>query len=109
MSEKKQIKKDEIYLKLGSFKYVENMASTRGSATPNQFILWFENGQVFQSYKSIIAVKFNAFKSVDNPYYLGSDWEFSQTTGKYRNAFLNSNKKSIINDLKNGVAVLMED
>jgi len=101
--------KEQIYKKLGSFKRVDNILSNKGNHISNEFVLYYENGTIFQSYKSIIAVVFNTFKSVDNPYYLGVDWDYSKTTGKYRDIFLNSNKKTIEEDLKNGVAILIND
>ena len=105
---KKEMNKNEIYKKLGSFKCVENMTSSRRNEIPNQFILYFENGQMFQSYKSIIAVVFDTWKSKENPYYLGKDWDYSKTTGKYRNDFLNNTKKETLEDLKNEIAILIE-
>ena len=69
---------------------------------PNQFII--ENGKetYFQSYDSIIA------KVVDNDIYgdvIYLDkkyWNYSRTTSKYRNKFLNMTTKEIENHIKNG-------
>lgn len=44
-------------LNLGTFERVENMESKRGNDIPNQFILSYSNGSIFQSYSSIIAYK----------------------------------------------------
>ena len=64
---------------------VENMTSTRGNKVPNQFIITDNNGdEYFQSYKSIIA-KRSKGKIYLDAYY----WDYSATTGKYRNQFLN--------------------
>lgn len=62
---------------------VTNIANSRGRKVANQFII--ENGNVytFQSYNSIIAVV-----DFDNStIILGSDWNYSTTTSRYRNAF----------------------
>ena len=101
--------KNEIYKKLGNFKKVQNMLGNSGREIPNQFILYFDGGQVFQSYQSVIAVVFDSYISEETPYYIGSDWDYSRTTGKYRNDFLNRVKKDVKEDLKCGRAVLVED
>lgn len=99
------MEKSEIYKKLGSFIRVENMTGRTGDAVKNQFILKYENGEVFQSYESIIAV--NIWN--DNKYYIGKHWDYSTTTGKYRSEFLKCDKKELQKMLKNGRAVLVED
>lgn len=51
----------------------------------NQFEIYDDNGNVyFQSYQSIIAKKDRAGNVTLDEYY----WDFSTTTGKYRNQFL---------------------
>jgi len=72
---------------------VENMQSARGNDVPNQFIITDEasNTETFQSYDSVIAVK-----SYEGGYKVTLDratWDYSVTTGKYRNQFLGETKK----------------
>ena len=62
---------------------VTNMLSTRGNKVPNQFIINNNGEEYFQSYKSIIAKKSNGKIYLDNIF-----WDYSVTTGKYRNDFL---------------------
>lgn len=69
---------------------VRNMENTdyRGNthAVANQFVIETEEGSYFQSYQSIIA-----FDPADGrlPTVLdASKWDYSKTTGKYRNQFL---------------------
>ena len=75
---------------------IENMTSSRGNAVPNQFILReegrgalgnFISRTTFQSYNSVIAVKTvwedKTEVKLDERY-----WDYSKTTGKYRNDFL---------------------
>ena len=62
---------------------VENMTSTRGNAVPNQFIITDNGDEYFQSYKSIIAKRSKGKIYLDDYY-----WDYSVTTGKYRNEFL---------------------
>ena len=62
---------------------VENMTSARGNKVANQFIINSEEGCYFQSYNSII-VKIEGREVYLDKYY----WDYSVTTGKYRNDFL---------------------
>lgn len=80
-----------IIKKLGAFESVETMQSVNGNDVPNQFILHFEKGCLFQSYRSIIAVKLNGCDTV----YLSEHWDYSNTTNKYRNMFCNDNTTDI--------------
>ena len=50
----------------------------------NQFILYTPDGNYFQSYQSVIAFRANDGKITLDEYY----WDYSPTTGKYRNQFL---------------------
>lgn len=64
---------------------VENMTGARsGRAVPNQFIIYTPEGTYFQSYSSVIAHcdKDGAITLDENK------WDYSKTTGKYRNDFL---------------------
>ena len=63
-------------------------SATSGRDIPNQFIITTEDRKIFQSYDSIIAVKINMGNEKD---YITLDkiyWDYSRTTGKYRNQFL---------------------
>lgn len=67
---------------------VSNMTSPRsGSEVANQFIIETERGEVFQSYDSIIGVKERGQVTLDETY-----WDYSTTTGKYRNQWLDEKK-----------------
>lgn len=93
-----QIKKE-----LRGFGNVENMSSPNGNAVPNQFIIYCDNGRVFKSYNSIIAIV------LDGKTYLGEDWDYSQTTGKYRNMFLGETKEETERKIKSGEYILLEN
>ena len=55
---------------------------------PNQFLISTPDADYFQSYDSVIAMR------TENKIYLDVNyWDYSTTTGKYRNIFLNENKK----------------
>lgn len=67
---------------------VYNMESSRGNTVPNQFIIETDDGRFFQSYNSIIAfIPLDGKTVLDETY-----WDYSRTTGKYRNKFLGENK-----------------
>jgi len=69
---------------------VENLESSKGNKIANQFQIFAENGTYFQSYRSIIAfVPRGEGKTLLDSYY----WDYSKTTGKYRNLFLGESKK----------------
>lgn len=62
---------------------VENIEGNSGEVVKNQFIIRTADAVIFQSYSSIIAVW------QDRKLTLGCDWDYSTTTGKYRNMFIN--------------------
>ena len=77
---------------------VENMTSPNGNQVPNQFIIWTDKGKYFQSYRTIIA-----FIDNNNNVFLDKDsWDYSRTTGKYRNIFLGEKRDSTMYSIKIG-------
>lgn len=76
---------------------VENKTSNNGNSVPNQFIITEGSTRIFQSYNSVIArVDFDGV-TLDEKY-----WDYSTTTGKYRNIFLGENKKQTEAKIKSG-------
>jgi len=67
----------------GGLMKVENMTSARGNTIANQFIISDKGEEYFQSYESIIAKRSQGKIYLDEYY-----WDYSVTTGKYRNDFL---------------------
>ena len=63
---------------------VKQMMSNAGNYIANQFKLYTNKGVYFQSYDSIIALRDNKGQIYLDEYY----WDYSRTTGKYRNIFL---------------------
>jgi hypothetical protein len=80
---------------------VENMTSNKGNKIANQFIIYTDNGSIFQSYNSTI-VKIDSGKT----YLDESKWNYSTTTGKYRNIFLNENINATRKKIKSGEYIL---
>ena len=71
---------------------------------PNQFLIVAPEGHYFQSYTSLIA-----FRDNNNKIFLDvNKWDYSTTTGKYRNIFLNENKKLTQKKIKNNIYVLAD-
>lgn len=70
----------------------------RNGAVKNQFEITTPQGKIFQSYDSVIAFIPNEGKiQLDSKY-----WNYSVTTSKYRNQFLNEDKKSTQKKIDSG-------
>ena len=82
---------------------VQNMTSNSGNKIANQFIIYTDNGSIFQSYNSTI-VKIDSGKT----YLDESKWNYSTTTGKYRNIFLNENINATRKKIKSGEYILTD-
>jgi len=81
---------------------VQNMKSARGNTIANQFVITDGNKRVFQSYDSVIAViDYKAGQKVItlDEYY----WDYSRTTGKYRNQFLGENIAETRSKIESGI------
>lgn len=80
---------------------VENMISPRsGRPVANQFEIWTNEGIYFQSYNIVIA--FKGFANGKRIRILDDDWDYSRTTGKYRNQFLGETKKETQKKIDSG-------
>ena len=67
---------------------VRQMTGRTGRPVANQFLITTPEGVYFQSYKTVIAFREDSGKT-----WLDRDhWDYSVTTGKYRNHFLGMNK-----------------
>ena len=82
---------------------VQNLRSSKGNIIANQFEIRTETAVYFQSYRSII-VKVEGGKTYLDPIY----WDYSRTTGKYRNIFLNECKKETEQKIKQGTYILID-
>lgn len=81
---------------------VANMKSNKGNKIANQFVIDTDEGIYFQSYRSIIAFCSNNGKvTLDEKF-----WDYSTTTGKYRNQFLNEGIAETRKKIKSGIYVL---
>lgn len=64
---------------------------------PNQYVIKSDGARIFQSYDSIIALKTDGMVILDE-----NKWDYSRTTGKYRNKFLDENKADTERRIKEG-------
>ena len=86
---------------------VSNMTGHNGNKVANQFIIYDSEYTAFQSYNSII-VK-TCFEDGKRQVYLDNDkWDYSTTTGKYRNLFLGETKKETEAKIKAGIYKLAD-
>lgn len=84
---------------------VSNMASPRGGDVPNQFIIETPEGRYFQSYRSIVAfIPYGDGKTVLD----AKTWDYSTTTGKYRNQFLREDKRTTEKKIASGEYLLAD-
>ena len=93
---------------------VQNMTSNKGNKIANQFMVYDDNNnKYFQSYNSVI-VKISNFVKHENglplsTVYLDKKyWDYSVTTSKYRNIFLEETKKETQKKIDNGIYILTD-
>jgi hypothetical protein len=84
---------------------VEHIYNNNGNPVRNQFRITTNDGEFFQSYKSIIV--FLDFKS-GKTFLDENKWDYSVTTGKYRNLFLGETKRETEKKIKSGEYVLYD-
>lgn len=87
---------------LGNFQSVEQMEGKNGPVK-NQFIIQTDKGLVFQSYSTIIAAKLEGKRYLDS-----QSWDYSVTTGKYRNLFLGESKAETQKKIASGEYILCD-
>ena len=64
----------------------------------NQFVISDNGNTYFQSYNSIIVKR-----DINNKITLGNDWNYSKTTERYRNLFLNETTKETEKKIADGI------
>jgi len=83
---------------------VRNMINNNGNSIANQFEISTAEGIIFQSYNSIIAKIMNSGQVYLDENY----WDYSVTTGKYRNMFLLEKKKETQAKIDSGEYILTD-
>ena len=92
-------------MKITSFIGVEQMTSRSGNVVPNQTILSDMTGKTFVSYGSKIVYQSKDRASDGLPLDIIVDenyWDYSRTTGKYRNEFMNMGVQDVRDYIKEG-------
>lgn len=80
----KALRKEKVNIMSHTYFNTTNLEIPRtGRKVPNQFVTEIDNKVYFQSYQSLIAVIDNKEKTI----ILTPDWNYSNTTAKYRNEF----------------------
>lgn len=93
----RKITKKNLYKELGNFVSAKNALSRNGAGTaPNQFLIEFENGLLFQSYDSIVAGVTRKGKFVTDKH------DYSQTTNRFVGWFLGMTLDERRKAIKNG-------
>ena len=89
---------------------VENMISkSSGRPVANQFNIWDGSLVYFQSYSTIIVKIDRGNRDSGEQVYLDANkWDYSRTTGKYRNQFLGETKKETQAKIDSGEYVLTD-
>jgi len=97
---------------------VTQMTSSRtGSEVANQMIIETPEGKYFQSYRSIIAFIPEKADKQNNPFSTPPEWRikldekywnYSKTTGKYRNQFLGETKAETEQKIASGEYILTD-
>lgn len=90
-----------IINKLVKYKGTYKPLTKFGNETKNAKVVLFENGQILKCYDTIIAIK------LDKDIYLTEYWDYSTTTGYYRNGFLNETKKETLVKINNKIYKLI--
>ena len=78
---------------------VYNITNNNGNKVANQFIINDKNKETFQSYNSVIAVRNKKTDKITLDSYF---WDYSVTTGKYRNQFLGEGINETRKKIKDG-------
>ena len=77
---------------------VQNMTNNNYNTVPNQFTIEDKGNRYFQSYTTMIVKVDKKGQVFLDSYY----WDYSRTTSKYRNIFLNTDTKTIKANIKSG-------
>mgnify|MGYP001575724061 CR=1 FL=1 len=86
---------------------VSQFKNNRGVPVRNQFIIYSPNDTVLQSYDSAI-VKTTHEDGKRVVYLDEKYWNYSKTTGKYRNQFLGEDKRTTEKKIKSGEYQLVD-
>jgi hypothetical protein len=84
-------------------KTIINILSRNGHPRPDQTIIEEGNKEIFVSYGTRIVERKNGQVRLDRKF-----WNYSQTTGKYRNMFLRETRSQTEEKIKKGIYKLAD-
>ena len=87
---------------------VENMMSPAGNDTPNQFRIVTNDATIFQSYRTVIAIRPHEHEDGEPKVYLSPEYDCSQTTIKYLKQFLGHPLAETRKKIKEGTYQVVE-
>ena len=87
---------------------VQNMTSNNGNKIANQFRIDNHPDIYFQSYDKTIVKMDYSNNGIIQIFLDQKYWNYSNTTGKYRNIFLNETIKDTKAKIKNGTYILTD-
>lgn len=87
----------------GQIRRVEYLKGRTGLPRYEQRILYTDRGEVFSSYNTSIV-----FRSEGKTYLDYNSWDYSSTTGKYRNKYLRESISETRKKIKSGEYILAE-
>lgn len=76
---------------------VQNMTGNAGIPVKNQFVISDGDSTIFQSYQTTIVKIENGQVYLDE-----NSWDYSATTGRYRNLFLGEKKAETLKKIQSG-------
>jgi len=88
-------------IKIKSGRVTQLISESSGNPVANQFMIYGEGFSVFQSYQSAIVLWKDGKTYLDY-----SKWDYSTTTGKYRNQVLGEKKPETERKIKSGKYIL---
>ncbi len=100
----KTITRNELQERLGAFRSVRSDTSAAGNPNPNHFIIRFDNGVLYQSYRSLVVARL-----ADGTTYLREDHDYSRTTCKFVKGFTGKNAEERRRALERGEYGFIEE
>jgi hypothetical protein len=88
--------------------FVEDFVGTKVTTKGNNTFVEGNNFAFFQSNDTMIVVKASLECGAKKVYLDSNSWDYSTTTGKYRNIFLNEKKAETLKKINSGEYTLVD-
>tara|TARA_X000001382_G_scaffold47497_1_gene32150 strand:+ start:57 stop:350 length:294 start_codon:yes stop_codon:yes gene_type:complete len=91
----------------GNTMKVTHLHNRNGNKVKNQFVVYDDSdNKFFQSYDTIIVMEENFIEGPRKVYLDEKYWDYSVTTSKYRNIFLEESSKETAKKIEDGTYIL---